>query len=117
MGNPLRGEATFRAGDREFTLVANVNSFCELEEETGLDLNTLLAELQDRPRLTMLRSVFCAFLQEKHPGTTKREAGDILSDAGDEVASEALGRAIVQAMPPVKRGGAANPPEGSAKRA
>jgi len=102
MVNPLRGEAAFKAGNEEKTLVFDVNTFCEIEEDTGLGVNALIQEIQGNPSFRTLRSVFCAGLQEKHPGTTKKAAGTIMSDAGLEVMTDALRRALQAAMPEAK---------------
>lgn len=110
MANPLRGEATFKAGDAEKTLVFDINVFCELEADTGMGINALVAEIQGEPSFTLLRSVFCAGLQTKHPGTTKMEAGAIMSDAGVEGMTGALRGALQAAMPEAKEGGQ-NPPQ------
>jgi hypothetical protein len=112
--NPLRGEASFKAGDAEKTLVFDINVFCELEEETGLGVNELIEQMQGSPSFSLLRSIFCAGLQPKHPGTTKKEAGDIMSDAGLDEMTAALRKAIQAAMPEAKEGGA-NPPRRKAK--
>ncbi|HYI42684.1 MAG TPA: GTA-gp10 family protein [Sphingomicrobium sp.] len=109
MSNPLRGESVLRAGDTEKTLVFDVNAFCELEADTGLGLTDLIEQLQGNPSFSLLRSVFCAGLQAKHPGTTKAEAGTIMSDAGVEEITRALQSALEAAMPAPKAG-STNPP-------
>jgi hypothetical protein len=109
MGNPLRGEATFTAGSEQKTLVFDINVFCELEADTGLGVNELVAQVQGNPSFTLLRSIFCAALQVKHPGTTKAEAGAIMSDAGMDELNSALERALRAALPEAKEGGE-NPP-------
>lgn len=111
MANPLRGEASFKAGDVDMTLTVNVNVLCEVEEQTGLGINDLVAEIQASPKLTLVRSFFCAALQPKHPGTTIVQTGEIMADAGMETITEALQRAIMQAMPPPKKAGLENPPK------
>lgn len=113
MGNPLRGEASFQAGSETKTLVFNVNVFCELEADTGLAINQIVEDIQGKPSFTVLRDIFRAGLQVKHPGTTKEEAGDIISDAGMEAATEALRDAIQAAMPAPKEAGPVNPPKRS----
>lgn len=100
MGNPLRGEADLKTATANYTIVLDVNAFCEIEQDTGLSVNELIAEMQGSPSFGLLRSLFAAALQAKHPGTTVREAGDIMSDAGLEAMTEALRTAIKQAMPP-----------------
>lgn len=111
MGNPIRGEASFRVGGQTWTLVFDVNAFCELEADTRLGIIEIIDQIQDRPSFTLMRSVYCAGLQKKHPGTTKEEAGDLISDGG-EAAGKALQKALKQAMPEPKLGGDENPPAG-----
>lgn len=118
--NPLRGEAVFKAGDFERTLVINVNTFVELEEATGFGVDELIARIQTSPSFTLLRQIFCAALQTKHAGTTLRETGDLMSDAGLVEITAALQTAIQRAMPPAKsdaevKDGSANPPKPRAK--
>lgn len=114
MANPLRGEATFKAGEVERTIVLDVNAFVEIEEDTGLGVNDLIMEMQGSPSFKLLRSIFCAGLQEKHPGTTAKEAGNIMSAAGIEEMTRALRTAIQAAMPEATEEDA-NPPKQKAK--
>lgn len=99
MANPLRGEASFKAGAATFTLVFDVNAFCELEDETGLGVTELIERIQDKPSFKLLRSIFCAGLQTHHPQTSTAEAGEIMSDAGMDGVKDALSRALQAAMP------------------
>lgn len=114
MNNPLRGEAAFRAGDRDLTLVFDVNTFCELEADTGLTTDEVIERVQGRPSFSLLRSIFCAGLQEKHPGTSKAEAGQIMSDAGVAEITRSLHDALRAAMPEAKEG-SENPPKAARK--
>ncbi|WP_333702898.1 hypothetical protein [Sphingobium yanoikuyae] len=99
MHNPLRGEASFKAGVSTFTLVFDVNAFCELEDETGFGVAELIEQIQDKPSFRLLRSIFCAGLQTHHPKTSLAEAGEIMSDAGLEGIKNALRAALQAAMP------------------
>lgn len=99
MANPLRGEASFKAGAATFTLVFDVNAFCELEDETGFGVTELIERIQDKPSFKLLRSIFCAGLQTHHPRTSTAEAGEIMSDAGMDGVKDALSRALQAAMP------------------
>lgn len=106
MSNPLRGEASFRAGASTFTLVYDVNAFCELEEETSYSISELVAQVRGNPSFTLLRSIVCAGLQAKHPSTSKAEAGEIMADAGIQPVMDAMKKAFETAMPPAKKPGA-----------
>ncbi|MFZ2995951.1 hypothetical protein [Sphingobium sp.] len=99
MANPLRGEASFKAGEANFTLVFDINTFCALEDETGLGVSDLIDQVQAKPSFKLLRSIFCAGLQTHHPRTTIGEAGEIMSDAGLETLQKALSSALQAAMP------------------
>ena len=99
MVNPLRGEASFKAGASEFVLVFDINTFCELGDETGLGMTELIEQVQNKPSFKLLRSIFCAGLQDRHAGTTIKEAGEIMSDAGLDTMKNALQRALQAAMP------------------
>jgi hypothetical protein len=87
----------------EYTLTLNVNALCDLEEALGVDdVNEVLAKLamlQEKPSLRTLRTIFAVALRQDHPEVTERQAGDLLSDVGLEVASEVLGKAIALAFP------------------
>lgn len=110
--NPLRGEAAFRVGAETWKLLIDVNAFCEIEADTGLGVNALIQEIQKNPSFTTVRAVICGMLQANHPGTTKKQAGDLISNAGFEVAMAAMVKAIKQAMPEAKPGEkAADPPK------
>lgn len=115
MVNPLRGEAAFQAGEKSFTLVFNVNVFCAIEADTGFGIGELIGKVQGAPSFTLLRDIFCAALQPRHRGTSKAQAGDILSDAGMDEATRALTEALAQAMPAPRKDGEGkeeqNPPE------
>lgn len=116
MPNPLRGEAVLKAGDKEFTLLYDVNTFCSLEDETGLGVNDLVKQIQGSPSFTLLRAIFAAGLQAKHPGTSATDAGVIMSDAGIEEMTKALHTAFQRAMPAAKKGGERPPQKGRTKR-
>lgn len=106
--NPLRGEASFRVGATTYTLVIDVNAFCTIEEDTGLGVNALIREVQGNPSFRILRSIVHGMLENKHPEITKIAAGNIMSDAGMELVSGAVKKAIQQAMPAKKKGEAAD---------
>jgi hypothetical protein len=115
VANPLRGEATFKAGDREYTLVFDINAFCEIEADTGHDLPGLIDSFRSSPTLTLVRAMVCAGLQDKHPGITKTETGRIMSE-DIEAVNAALEMAFQAAMPEAKEG-SQNPPNRRQRRA
>lgn len=103
MPNPLRGEASFKAGVSSFTLVYDVNAFCDLEDETGFSISELVARVKGDPSFTLLRSIVCAGLQAKHPQTSKAETGEIMADAGVQPVIAAMKKAFEAALPPAKK--------------
>ncbi|AHE52638.1 hypothetical protein [Sphingomonas sanxanigenens] len=107
MANKMRGEATIKVDDRELTLRLDFNTFCDIETSTGLDIQQLGPALSKNPSATVLRALVCACLQHHHPGTTERQAGEILSIVDHEEIGEVLGKLFEAAMPaPDPRNGA-----------
>lgn len=107
MANPLRGEAVCKAGDATYTLRFDANVFCELEDATGMGFTALFGALQSEPSFILLRQVFCAGLQHHHPGTTLKQAGDIMSDAGMPEINSVLTRVFKAILPPPDDGAGA----------
>ena len=116
MSNSLRGEAPLVAGGETFTLVYDVNAFVEIEANTGLGFGALIATIQGDPSFTLLRQIICAGLQEKHPGTTLKDAGRIMSAAGLTELTRGLRDAMKAALPEV-RDDSGNPPNRRTRRA
>lgn len=110
MGNPLRGQASFKAGAESYTLTFDVNIFVEIEEATGYGMGELVQRIQSNPSFGLVRAVVCGGLQAKHEGVTARRAGEIISDAGLDPVTDALKRALAQALPaPKAESGSGNP--------
>lgn len=110
MANALRGEAALG----EFTLVFDVNAFCDIEDATGFGISRLNVELNSDPSFSLIRTIIRAGLQAKHPGIDLLETGRIISDCGIEETGEAMMKALSQAMPEVADD-TANPPKKMAK--
>lgn len=94
-------DGRFALGD--YTLVFNVNTFCDLEETFGAqDVNEVLAKIQgleSNPSLRVIRSIFAVALKQEHPEMTEADAGTLISEVGVQESAEALLQAIAQAFP------------------
>jgi hypothetical protein len=93
MANPHRGEVELKAGEDVYTLVYSINALCEAEEATGVNI------LGDLSKLSTLRVMLWAGLQTKHPGTTRKQAGDIIEAAGVLQAQEAVAEGVRRGIP------------------
>lgn len=93
MGNRERGEVTFHAAGESYTLRFSENALCLLEEELDRGVVGILREMsswatdQDAIRLTTLRAVMWAGLQEHHPKSDLKQAGALIGDVGGIVAA------------------------------
>jgi hypothetical protein len=96
MANPHRGEVELKAGDQTYTLVFTINAVCELEGALNKGINEIVA---DMARVSTIRAVLWAGLQELHPMDLKA-AGAIMHEAGAAATAEAVNRAMSLAFPP-----------------
>ncbi|MDF2994678.1 MAG: hypothetical protein K0R27_315 [Xanthobacteraceae bacterium] len=121
MANPHRGQTPLTVGENTYLLSLSMNAMCSLEAHLNLPIFKILLELdviEKNPlnmRLSLLRSVLWAMLQDHQPAAGIRDAGDILEVAGLEEASKAIMVASTIAMPMLSptaaRSRAARPPE------
>ena len=110
MANRHRGEVAL--GDH--TLVFSTNALCDLEGELsplGIDLDGLDEALKARGsrKLTVLRALIWAGLQERHEGLTRKDAGRIMDEVGHRAAGAAVTRALTEAFPAASGQSAARP--------
>jgi len=101
MANAMRGEVPLKVGDQTYTLLLSINALCELESETGVPVPQL-AESLNKPenvRLTTVRAIVWAALQERHPKVTLKDAGAIIHEAGLPAVMDAIGQAFQSAFP------------------
>jgi len=111
MANPFRGEATFKAGDTEYTLSLDIEALIKAEELSEFDMPVLLAKL-DSGNWKALRAIIWAGLKRDHPDLVPLRAAEIIVEAGAAVASAAMRKALIAALPAHKGTAAdANPPE------
>lgn len=101
MPNPHRGSVALQVGDRAYTLAFSVNALCELEDALGKPVAKIADGLSDpaNVRLSTVRALLWAGLQDYHPGTELKAAGLIASEAGIPAVMEAIGKAFSLAFP------------------
>lgn len=108
MGNPNRGEATFEALDKEWTLRFNTNALAEFEEVAGVSV----ASLGSGMGMKQLRALVWAGLGFHH-----RRARGGLDAAGnmiDEIGAAQMGEIVMRAISnafPASEGDSENPPK------
>lgn len=94
----------------DYTLVFNVNTLCDLEEELGVgDLNELMAVfngLNEKPSIRTIRALFYGALKQEQANMTPAQAGAIISEVGLDDATDALMKALELAFPDGDNGGA-----------
>lgn len=107
MGNPLRGEASFEALGREWTLRFNTNALCEFEEAAGVPVSSIGSGLG----MKQLRALIWAGLGFHH----RRNRGGLdnvglmVDEVGAQEIAEVVMRAMTAAFPKVE--GDASPPK------
>lgn len=96
MANKFKGDVSFDAGGRSFTMRFSANALCELEDATGMGINALLTVLADpaKMRLKMVRAVLWAGLQDHHPDVTLHQAGEIITDLSLTKAMDLAGKSF-----------------------
>lgn len=137
MANPQKGEVSFEADGKTWTLRYSANALCELEDHLSRGVVDIASELQswgppvgpdgkssgETPeraaervkliRLGTLRAVFWAGLRDHHPDIDIRHAGDLLVAAGGAMGGLALvADAFAQAFPEPET---VRPPKGGRK--
>lgn len=115
MANPHRGSVAIQVGDRAYTLAFTVNALCELEDVLGKPVAKIADGLSDpnNVRMSTVRALLWAGLQDHHPGTDLKAAGLIASEAGIPVVMEAIGKAFSLAFPEAETA-TANPKKATA---
>lgn len=118
MANPNRGQVALKAGDRDYMLSYSVNSLCELEDELELPIASIVTTMQtpDKLRMTFVRALVWAGLQDHHDDVSIKDAGLIIGDAGFQPSMEAVREAFKLAFPDAQKGAKAkaNPPKARA---
>ncbi|MFS0736932.1 hypothetical protein ABC347_07770 [Sphingomonas sp. 1P06PA] len=99
MGNPFRGAIDIEADGQRYTLTLDFNTFVEIEEATGLDMQALGPALSDSPSAKLVQTVFWATLLDQHPDVTPRDAGRLISAIGLDGFGDAFNRLFAAVMP------------------
>jgi hypothetical protein len=84
---------------RSVRLRFSINTFCDLEDNTGLSLNEIFDRLKDSPRLSFIRQCYFVALAEADPTMTIKKAGDLIGELSLQKAAELLGQAMAAAFP------------------
>jgi hypothetical protein len=115
MGNPVKGEVSFEADAKTFTLVFDFNAICELEDAFDADINSI-GELIGT-KASSVRKVFRVGLSRRHPDLTEMEAGDIISVIGPAEAGVLIQKAFALSFPPAEAANGTTRPPKKASRA
>jgi len=105
MANPHKGELTFEADGKTYTLQYSHDALVELEEQLDRGIFSIIREIErcssnlELVRLGMVRAIFWAGLHEHHPDLDIKAAGELMTKAGGllkvlSLASEGLVRAF-----------------------
>lgn len=116
MANPLRGSVSLPVGDRTFTMSFSINALCVLEDELGAPIGKVAEGLNDQAniRMSTVRTIVWAGLQDHHPEIDLHAAGGIMTEATVPVCMEAIGEAFKLAFPEGEKRG--NPRKARASR-
>ena len=88
MDNPKRGDSSFTADGKEYTLRYSTEALILLEEDQNRGLLKVLREVEswtknpENIRLGLVRSLLWAGLQDHHPELTKKQAGELIEAVG-----------------------------------
>jgi hypothetical protein len=94
MNRNLTGEVRFDAEGASYTLVLGVAALISLEESLDKDVNEIAHEMQNKPRLGMLRAVFLAGLLKHHRDITEERAGELMEAVGLHKAGVLIGKSL-----------------------
>jgi hypothetical protein len=93
MANKSRGE--LKLPGTEYTIRYTINSLCELESAANVSIPELLEKLQNRPTLSVIRTLLWGGLRYHHPNVTLDDAGDLM---GEVFTSEDTVKIISEAL-------------------
>lgn len=102
------GTVHFEAGGQAWSLRFDINVFCRIESELGIEsVAEFQAVLKERLSFTKLRKLFACGLS---PAASDDKAGDIMTELGIDRASEMLTGCIQAAFPAGKGEGGKETP-------
>lgn len=108
MANRAKGEATLKAGDKEYTLVFNMNARAALEDALDLNISQLVDLMKpEKLRHKHIITIVWAGLRKYHKELTKEDVGDLIDEAGLEETMKAFEKAFSASV----EGLAENPPK------
>ena len=106
MANAERGEVSFEASGKTWTMKIDTNAMCEIEGLTSkgiAEIGQILGN-EKTATITLMRAVFCGALQAHHEGTSLRDAGRLIDEVGADKAGKLIGQAFELAFPAAKAG-------------
>ncbi len=101
MANQERGEVSFEADGKTWTMKIGTGAMCEIEAETGKSISEVGQALENpkTASLTLMRAVFWGSLQHRHDQLTIRECNELIDDVGVQRVGELIGQAFQLAFP------------------
>ncbi len=104
MANEQRGEVSFEASGKTWTMKFGTTAMCEIESATGKNITEIGKVLSDpnTATITLMRAVFWGSLQHKHEGISLKACGDLMDDIGVSRTGELIGEAFQAAFPSKK---------------
>ncbi len=84
MANPHKGQVELKAGDSTYILRYSIDAICSLEASLDKGFPAIVADMSNPAtmRLSAVREVLRAGLQEHHPDITVKQAGELIISAG-----------------------------------
>ncbi len=97
--NPQKGEVSLPVPDGEtLTVLLSINALCLLEERLDKDATQIGAMIVTNQRMTFMRAVLWAGLQEHHPKIDEKAAGRIIALVGAPKAAEVMLESFTKAF-------------------
>ncbi|HEU4986863.1 MAG TPA: GTA-gp10 family protein [Rhizobiaceae bacterium] len=114
MANRHRGEVSFDAAGKTWTMRLSTNALCELEDALGSGVDAIGTSMADprSAKVKTLRLIMWASLTDHHEGVTVRQAGELIDEIGLDTAMGLVQKAFAAMQPEAK--GRANPPKAAA---
>lgn len=115
MGNAQRGEVSFEADGKTWTMKIGTQAMCEIEGATGKTIGEVgnLLGNEKTASMTLMRAVFWGALQHHHSGLSLKDAAGLIDEIGGAEAGALIGKAFEAAFPKAKEGGS-RPPKATA---
>lgn len=110
MANREKGEVSFEASGKTWTLKMGTNAWCLVESELGVDMSKI--DLNDLS-MTRTRVFFWATLRHHHKDVSVEQAGELMDDIGTARSVQLMTEALALQAPEAKAGDA-RPPKAAA---